>query len=461
MKTACTDLPPDLPGVPLLGSALALRRDSLGFLRAAECQRGALAPFKVGPARWVLASRAEDVEAVLLDRERVFEKPDAIYGAGRLLFGNALTGLKGEAWRCRRAVVAPAFHRQGVDAPAIVAASERWSARHADGRLRRLDRALGELMVEVACTDMLGPDAVRAGRLAEPVRVALAAMGQRVQLGVPIPDWLPVAPVRRMRRGTGEVKAFMESAIARRRRAGTLGDDLLGALAHGGAGRRAPAGDASTDSLAFSASTGSLADADLRDELAVAAAVGGHQLSACAELDVAPARQPSTGRQPSPRRARRRARRSCPRARRPVRAALRRRRAGGEHAPLSALLPDRARGAARHDGRGHPHPAGTRSSSALGSPTASSATSPIRTRSGPSAGWTDSPAGCRVAPTFPPAAGGRLCVVESALRKQLLLTLAAIRAATTRHDRPRGGRSVPHPTTSLELRPGVGSLRPR
>ncbi len=461
MEPAYTDLPPDLPGVPLLGSAFALRRDSLGFLREAERERGALAPFRIGRARWVLVSRAEDVEAVLLDPERVFEKPDAIYGAGRLLFGNALTGLKGEAWRRRRAVVAPAFHRQGVDAPAIAAAVERWLARHADGRPRRLDRALGELMVEVACTDLLGPDAVHAGRLAEPVRVALAAMGQRVQLGVPLPDWLPVGPVRRMRRGTGEVTAFMEGAIARRRRAGTLGDDLLGALAHGGAGRRAPARDASTDSLAASASTGSLTDADLRDELAVAAAVGGHQLSLALSWTLyLLARHPAT----------------AARLRGELDAAIGDRRAELDDLPAlpfaAAVLEESmrlhppfyliGREALRDTAiAGTRIPAGT---TVVLSPwvthrleryfTDPDAFRPER--------WLDGLA--RRLPRgayFPTGGGGRLCVAQSALRKQLLLTLATILRAHDVVVDP--GRPVaPRPTTSLELHPGLfGSLQPR
>jgi cytochrome P450 len=434
-RASSTELLAGMPGLPLLGSAPALRRDSLGFLQAAERRCGALAPFRVGPARWVLASRAEDVEAVLLDRERVYEKPDAIYGAGRLLFGNALTGLKGDAWRRRRAVVAPAFHRQGVDAPAIVGATERWLARHADGRTRRLDSALGELMVEVACTSLLGPDAVHAGRLAEPVGTALAAMGQRVQLGVPLPDWLPVGPVRRMRRGTGEVKEVMEDAIARRR--DDVHEDLLEALA------------------------GSLPAGDVRDELAVAAAVGGHQLSlalswtlhllAChpdaaarlrAELDaVIGARDASLDDLPQLRFAAavlEESMRLYPPFYLIGREALRDTALSGTQIPAGTTIVLSPWVTQRLE-RYFADPDAFRPERWLGD----------LARELPRGAY------------FPTGGGGRLCVAQSALRKQLLLTLATLlRAHDVAIDPARP--VTPRPTTSLELRPGLfGTLEPR
>ena len=257
-----SELPADLPGKPLLGSALAMKADTLGFLREAELQGGPMAPFRVGRARWVLASRAETIEEVLLDREDAFEKPDSIYGAGKLIFGNALTGLKGGSWRQRRAIVAPAFHRQPVDAEAIVAATDRWADRHAGGDPLRIDRELKSLMIEVACVSMLGPASREAGELAEPIGMALTAMGKRVQLGFPIPDWAPVPPVLRMRRGVAEVNRFIDAVIAQRRRSGDMGDDLLADLAGESDGGKPL-----------------LDDRSIRDEIAVSAAVGGHQMS--------------------------------------------------------------------------------------------------------------------------------------------------------------------------------------
>jgi cytochrome P450 len=258
---AFSELPKALPGVPLLGSALEMGRDVLGFLTRAERSGGPMVPFRVGRSLWLLASRAEAIEEILLDRDGAFEKPDAIYRPGKLIFGNSLTGLKGERWRERRSVVAPAFHRQAIIAAPIVAATQRWAQTHASRGEFTIDTQIKELMVEVACTHLLGSDSHRAKELAPSIAMALDGMGKRVHLGVPVPDWLPVPPVLQMRRGVGEMKGFVAEIIARRRRAGEMGDDLLGSLAQ-----------ASKDGKA------ELGDAAVRDEIAVSIAVGGHQM---------------------------------------------------------------------------------------------------------------------------------------------------------------------------------------
>src|SRR5438093_4368150 len=140
---------PKAPRGPLmLGSGLELQRDILGFLTRLDSARGPMATFRVGPRLWVLATEAEAVDAVLRDRDSVFEKPDTLYGAGRMMLGNALTGLKGDTWRRRRAVVAPAFHEQPLDAEAVVAATHHW-ARARVGKSLRLDLELKPLMTEV------------------------------------------------------------------------------------------------------------------------------------------------------------------------------------------------------------------------------------------------------------------------------------------------------------------------
>lgn len=255
------ELPPGLPGLPLLGSALRVGRDILEFLTEAQRRGGDMASFHVGRARWLLVSRAETIEQVLLDRERAFDKPDAIYGPGRLLFGNTLTGLKGDVWRARRSEIAPAYHRQKLDAESIVAATRRWAGERAGRGTLRLDHDLKGLMIEVASSNLLGPDGDGAAELSGPIAAALSGMGARIRLGVPIPDWLPAPPVRKMRRGVADVHAFFEAAVARRRASGERHHDLLGTLVAGEQRER------------------KLSDATVRDELAVMATVGGHQLS--------------------------------------------------------------------------------------------------------------------------------------------------------------------------------------
>ncbi len=438
------ELPPDLPGKPLLGSALAMKADTLGFLREAERLAGPIAPFRVGPARWVLVTRAETVEEVLLDREGAFEKPDSIYGAGRLIFGNALTGLKGDSWRRRRSIVAPAFHRQPVDAEAIVAATKRWIERHDAARPFRIDRALESLMVEVACANMLGPDSERSGELAEPIGAALEAMGRRVQLGIPIPDWAPLPPVLRMRRAVTEVNRFIDAVIASRRAGGELGSDLLAQLAEA-RGENGPALD----------------DRSIRDEIAVSAAVGGHQMAIALSWTLH-----LLSRHPE----------STARLTEEVDTAL-----GDAPATLDAIA-DLSFGAAVIEESMRLFPPfyligreALRDTAVVDTRIPAKTTvvlSPWVTQrmeryfEAPNEfrpeRWFDGLA--RRLPRgayFPTGGGGRLCVANSALRKELLLVLATI-VGRRRIEIDPSREVVPMTTTSLEMRDGlVGRLRGR
>lgn len=234
----------------------------LGFLTDAERTLGPVVPFRMVGRRWVLLSDAPAIHEVLLDRDGVFEKPDAIYGPGRLIFGNSLTGLKGEVWRRRRAVVAPAFHRQPLAGSQVVSATQRWARGVAEGGRVRIDAALQELMIEVAGSNLLGSDATGSQRLAPAVSGALLGMNRRMRLALPVPDWLPLPAVRQMRRGSGEVKRFVDAVIARRLRTGEFGHDLLGDLM-----TQATAPGAPIDMRAA------------RDEVAVSTVVGGHQMA--------------------------------------------------------------------------------------------------------------------------------------------------------------------------------------
>lgn len=212
----------------MISGSLAMRRDPLAFLTAAERRDGPVATFRIGPSRWVLLSDADAISEVLVARAGDFDKPDAIYGAGRPIFGHALTGLKGEVWRRRRTLVAPAFRRQPVVAERIVTAVDRWLDKVADGRPRRLDQDLRSLTVEVALHNLLVDHAANTDHLGSSVAAALGAMSQRARLPLPIPDRFPVAPNVRMRRAVREIDTFWQQAITQRREAGTAGTDLLG-----------------------------------------------------------------------------------------------------------------------------------------------------------------------------------------------------------------------------------------
>jgi cytochrome P450 len=263
-STACDGaalrtLAPPIKGAPLLGSALVMGRDMLGFLRATDRDHGPVSVFRVGPARWVLASRAEAIEDVLVNNAQDFDKPDAIQRHGNLLFGNALSGLKGAAWRSRRTVVAPAFHRSPLDADAIGGIVAEWADRMEGARFALHD-GLSRAMTQVLCASLLrGADSELA---VEPTSAVFAAIGTRVRIGVPLPDWLPAPPVLKMRRGVAEMRRCFDSAVARGDGGQEERPDLRGILT----------------SLRDDAGERLLDDDLVRKEVSVMVGVGGRQL---------------------------------------------------------------------------------------------------------------------------------------------------------------------------------------
>ncbi|HST55522.1 MAG TPA: cytochrome P450 [Solirubrobacteraceae bacterium] len=246
-------------GVPLLGSALSLQRDMLGFLEAIDRAHGPMASFRVGPARWVLASRADAIEDVLVGRGEDFDKPDALYGHGRMIFGNALTGLKGARWRARRSIVAPAFHRQPLDAHAITGFVAAWVEQAGAQSEVKLGEQLTRVMTRVTCANLL--DGAHGEHAAAAAGAALGAMGTRANFGVPLPDWLPLRPVSTMRRAVTELERFFDAAV--RVGEGRERADLRTAL-------EALRGEDGERLLDYAA---------VRAEINVMVAVGGHQLA--------------------------------------------------------------------------------------------------------------------------------------------------------------------------------------
>jgi cytochrome P450 len=154
-----TDWPRGPTGPWLTGSLGPYRRDPLGFF--ADCARryGDFVPMRAGPFRAVLVSHPDLIEEVLVTKNRHFIKSGALRFA-RLLLGDGLLTLEGDAWLRRRKLVQPAFHRERIarHAEAMVASAERMMDGWRDGQARDAHADMTRLAFEVAATCLFGAD---------------------------------------------------------------------------------------------------------------------------------------------------------------------------------------------------------------------------------------------------------------------------------------------------------------
>ena len=106
IQSDCHDLShiPGDDGLPLLGNALALSRDTLGLVEQHIRDYGSLSRFAVGPLKGLLVTDPDHLQTIFLDRERNFSSRmgyDAILGA---FYGGALIMYDGGEHKIQRRI---------------------------------------------------------------------------------------------------------------------------------------------------------------------------------------------------------------------------------------------------------------------------------------------------------------------------------------------------------------------
>ena len=106
------------------------RRDPLAMLERLAREQGDVAHMRFGLNRGALLSHPSMVEEVLVTHNQSFRKNPGTRRLGSLM-GHGLFSSDGEAWRRKRRLTQPAFHRERVAAAGevIVDYSRRCSAR--------------------------------------------------------------------------------------------------------------------------------------------------------------------------------------------------------------------------------------------------------------------------------------------------------------------------------------------
>ncbi|MEU9001179.1 cytochrome P450 [Streptomyces sp. NPDC048551] len=221
---------PVLEGLPLLGSLLDLKGDSLGTYLRARQRHGDVVRISAGPpglrADLYCVFSAEGAQQVLAARAAGFRKDNAFYQEVRESFGNGLLTSQDEDYLRQRRLVQPLFTRKRVDGYAGAVAAETASTLAAWEEARDGIVDVGAEMTHLA---------LRA--------VARILFGTDVDATVDVVDrCFPVITQYVLRRGYSPANVPRGWPTPGNRRAAAAMDELYGVCDAIIAGRRRPGG---------------------------------------------------------------------------------------------------------------------------------------------------------------------------------------------------------------------------
>jgi cytochrome P450 len=258
-------LAPAARGHFLLGNAIPLVLDPLGYLTRCVRDYGDVFRIRIGPVKVFVVSHPTDIEYVLRGNHRNFSKDRGTHLLSVVL-GQGLVTSEGELWRRQRRLVQPAFQLDQIQryGTMMVACTQRLLADWRPGQTRDVHADLMRLTLEIVGQTLFGTSFEgRAARVGQAMDVVMKYWAGPASI---FPWWhrLPTPGTLHFRRAVRQLDKILLGAIARRRAGGHGPDDLLSRL------QNARDEDGSR-----------MSDQQLRDEL-VTLILAGHETTAVA-----------------------------------------------------------------------------------------------------------------------------------------------------------------------------------
>ena len=216
----------------LTGNLPEFTADTLAFLLDIR-QYGDIASFLFGPFRAYVVQSPELVHQVLVTDADKFYKPQSLKGATYQVIGNGLFTNDGDFWKRQRRLVQPAFHtrRIGAYAQVMVDHAQALTARWQTGQTYDIGHEMTRLTMGIVSKTLFDADVSgEASEIGENVTAALHVVNLRLNRLIGIPDWVPTAENRRLKKAMKGLDAMIQRFIDDRRKSGEDKGDLLSML---------------------------------------------------------------------------------------------------------------------------------------------------------------------------------------------------------------------------------------
>jgi len=256
---------PKSSGLPLIGSVPGLLQKQMGFFVDAWKEHGDIYELDLGLISAVIVNHPDYAQHVLRDNWRNYGKGGEMYDSIRTFVGTSVLTLENEAWKKRRRILQPQFHRQhlaGLTHLMVEAIDEclaEWDKYAATGEAFDVSSEFNKITMTVILRAMFGRDLQTdsLGELGDTLRYVLGYMLAQMVTGK-MPDWIPFTGKKRYQESLNEFDAFLYDIIEQRRNSSDERNDLLAMLLN----------------LVDDETGESLTDLELRDETATVFAAG-------------------------------------------------------------------------------------------------------------------------------------------------------------------------------------------
>ena len=207
------------------------RRDPLAFFTKLARDYGDVSQLKLFDFRTLFINHPDDIEDMLVNKARKFEK-GRVLKANMRLFGEGLLTSEGDFWLRQRRLVQPAFHRGRVAAygTTMVEYAERAMRGWKHGEVRDIHEEMMEITLQIVGKTLFNAELTRDAKEVGETMEVLLKLAADFGKSILIPLWVPTPRNLRARMGIRRIERIIYRIISQKRAEARDTGDLLSML---------------------------------------------------------------------------------------------------------------------------------------------------------------------------------------------------------------------------------------